>query len=276
MTEPDRCAAELDEAAHYRRLERAWQDEVGCALLDKPFETPGSAAVFYRQWDRLLAEIDRAPAGLVIEVGCGKGHFLRRARERFGAARRLIGIDISRAVYNLPAAGLLAVKADGEALPFRDGCASCVVYDGALHHLINYRTALREALRVLAPGGVLLVFEPVSSRFSQLAHRVLDPLIFRTVVYESPIDIRYKGEFRRAAVGAVLRECGLQWREDHSDFLAYPFTGCYAGSPFARSTRLMRWLIAIEDRVAALPLLGSVARVFSWRFTIVARKPDAA
>lgn len=273
---PQASGAEVDEAAHYRRLERAWQDEVGCALLDRAYDVPGSAAVFHRQWDRLLAGLARVPPGPMVEVGCGKGHFLRHARDCLGSARTLIGIDISRAVYSLPPARLLGVQADGEALPFRDGCVAGVVYDGALHHLIDYRRALREAVRVLAPGGVLVIFEPVSSRFTQLAHRLLDPLVFRAVVYESPIDIRYKANFDQVALRAVLHQLGLQWHEERSDFLAYPFTGCYASSPFARSVRGMRALMAIEEWIAALPLLGSLARVFSWRFTIVARRPDSA
>ena len=278
MSKPAQPAmTESEEAADYRRRERAWQDADGYRLLDKPYETAGSAAVFYRQWDRLLPEIRRAPAGILIEVGCGKGHFLRHLRDRLDAGpRQLVGIDISRAVYSLPPTGLAGVQADGEILPFRDACASCIVYDGALHHLIDYRGALRDAVRVLAPGGVLVIFEPVSSRFTQLAHRLLDPLVFKKVVYESPIDIRYKRDFDHGALGKILRDFGLRWREERSDFAAYPFTGCYASSPFARSARFMRMMMRLEDAIDRLPLLGSLARAFAWRLTIVAHKPNRA
>ncbi len=263
------------EADRYRALERAWQDDVGYALLDKPYEAAGSEAVFVKQWDRLIARLDTAPDGVLIEIGCGKGHFLRHLRATMRGRRRLVGIDLSRAVLSLPPAGLDGARADGEWLPFRDASASCVLYDGALHHMIDYADALAEAIRVLAPGGLLVIFEPMTSRFSQLAHRILDPIIFRQVVYESPIDIRYKRDFHLDTIGAVLRRHGLSFDLTRSDFLAYPLTGCYAGSAFARRPRLMRAVMALEDAIEAMPGLRRLAQVFAWRFTIVARKPTA-
>lgn len=264
-----------DEARHYRALERTWQNEVGAELLDKPFEAAGSAAVFHHQWDRLLAEIAGAGDGPVIEVGCGRGHFLRYARERAARpGRRWVGLDISRAVAALPGEQLDGVQADGEWLPFRTRSAACVVYDGALHHAIDYVAALREALRVVAPGGLLVIYEPLNSTFSSLVHRVLDPIVFRTSVqYESPIDIRYKRDFHQHRILDVLRQAGCTVREARSDFLAYPLTGCYAGSAFGRSLPLMRALLRLEQAIARTPLLGAAARWFAWRFTIVARTP---
>src|SRR6185503_20227648 len=87
-----------EEAEHYRRLERDWQDHVGYALLDKPYERRGSAAVFERQFDRLIELLDGPADGVVIEVGCGKGHFLQRVRTSGAAPRTLVGLDLSRAV----------------------------------------------------------------------------------------------------------------------------------------------------------------------------------
>jgi ubiquinone/menaquinone biosynthesis C-methylase UbiE len=266
---------DADEVRRYRALERAWQDEIGATLLDRPFEAAGSAAVFHHQWDRLLAEVARAAPGPIVEVGCGRGHFLRYARERLpGVGPRLIGLDLSRAVHALPAARLAGVQADGEWLPFRTGAAACLVFDGALHHVIDYAAALREALRVLAPGGVLVIYEPLNSRFTSAVHRLLDPIVFRTAVqYESPIDIRFKGEFHEHRILAILRQAGCTVRASRSDFLAYPLTGCYAGSAFGRSLALMRALLRLEDAIARIPLLGGAARWFAWRFTIVARAP---
>lgn len=265
-----------DEAQRYRALERAWQDGVGYALLDTPYEAPGSRALFFKQWDRLIARIDRAGKGVLLEVGCGKGHFLRQLRAVAREPRPLVGVDISRAVFSLPPQGLAGVRADGECLPFRDCCVRCVIYDGSLHHMIDYRAALREAIRVLAPGGTLIIFEPMTSWFNQLAHRLLDPLVFRKVVYESPIDIRYKKAFRLDKIIEVLRSCDMAFEVSRSDFLAYAFTGCYAGSVFARSERFMRFLMAVEDWVAAMPLLHGLAQTFAWRFTVVATKDGRA
>lgn|GEM_PF-2495422 len=262
------------EAARYRRLEREWQDGVGHQLLDEPLARPGSAAVVVHQRARLVAALRTAPEGPIVEVGCGKGHFLDQlARARGGAGGLLVGVDVSRAVERLPAQGFAGIKADGEALPLRDASVGAVVYDGALHHVIDYPTAVREAVRVLVRGGLLLIHEPVTSWFSRLAHRLLDPIVFRKCVYESPIDIHFKHAFREKVILRVLREEGLAVERVRTDFLAYPLTGCYASSPFARNEKLMRRLLALEERLAALPVAGAVLRQFAWRFTVAARKP---
>jgi hypothetical protein len=90
-----------------------------------------------------------------------------------------------------------------------------------------------QAVRVLAPGGSLVLYEPSSSWFNRLAHRLLDPIVFRAAQqYESPIDIRYKNAFQQRVIVEELQRLGLEMPTGTSDFLAYPFTGCYAGSVF--------------------------------------------
>lgn len=264
-------------AERIRRQEREWQNEVGAPLLDKPFEHRGSALVFERQFDRIIAALDGAPDGPLVEIGCGRGQLLRYlSRRPAGAHRRLVGIDVSVAALALPERGLAAVIADGEHLPLRDEAAAVVVYNGSLHHIIDYRAAIREAWRVLRPGGRLVIFEPVSSAFSRAAHRLLDPIVFRAgCEYESPVDQHYKHAFRQEAVLDELEACGAALREKRSDFLAYPLTGCYAGALFTRSLRLMRAVLALEGLVERTPVLRRVGQALAWRFLVVADKAGA-
>ena len=92
-------------------------------------------------------------------------------------------------------------------------------------------------------------------------------------VYESPIDIRYKKDFRESVVAAVLREQSVSLDEiAHTDFLAYPLTGCYAGSVFSKDRQLMQRLLASEERIARMPVIGTVGRALAWRFTVVGVK----
>jgi len=275
---PSDPAAPAERDAHFRRLERRWQEEVGQHLLDVPHETPGSAAVFERQFQRVIDHLPLAPGpGAIAEVGCGKGHFLAQAARNIGPdGPALVGIDLSRAVHALPGKGLAGLRADGEALPFADGSLRAMVYDGALHHLIDYRAALHDAHRTLAPGGRIVIFEPVSSPFTRLVHRVLDPFVFQQVEYESPIDQEYKHAFLEAPVLETLDALGMPWTLERTDALAYPMTGCYAGSPFARSLPLMRFAMAVEGFCERVPVLRSLLAVLAWRFLVVATKPGGA
>jgi hypothetical protein len=70
----------------------------------------------------------------------------------------------------------------------------------------------------------------------------------------------------------VLQRLGLRVRTSRSDFLAYPFTGCYAGSAFGRNERFMRFLMAMEDWVENVPGLSWIGQLLAWRFTIIATK----
>lgn len=260
----------------FRRLEREWQNQIGQHLLDGPHEVIGSAQVFAVQFQRIIDQIRLNQPGTVLEIGCGKGHFLAQladAANRHEKGVDVIGIDISQAVNALPNKGLTGICADGQALPFADSSLNAVIYDGALHHLIDYQAALREAFRTLAPGGRLILFEPVSSLFSRTVHHVLDPLIFRQVEYESPIDQEYKDHFREEEVLATIRELGMQYSIRRTDFLAYPLTGCYAGSIFNRWPKFMQAMLVIEKFIERIPGLRQLGEFFSWRFLLVAEKP---
>jgi SAM-dependent methyltransferase len=111
--------------------------------------------------DAVAERVGRGPAR-VLEVGCGEGSnlwFLGEARRSW----RLVGVDISAAKVDFarrtqPAVALAA--ADALALPFPDGTFDAVVCRDLLHH-VNWdrHGVIDEALRVVRPGGLLLVLE---------------------------------------------------------------------------------------------------------------------
>ncbi len=273
MTEPTETSPQATEADEYRRLEREWQNTVGKDLLDVPWQQEGASHVFERQFQRIADGLDLDAPGTILEIGCGKGHLLEWLQKAVGpSGPKLVGIDVSEAVAGAAERGLLGLRADGEFLPLRDESVRTIIYDGALHHLIDYEAGLRDAYRALQPGGSFVLFEPVSSPFSRLVHHVLDPIVFKKVEYESPIDQHYKDYFAEDRVLETLKKLGMSLSFRRTDFLAYPLTGCYAGSAFGRSSRLMRFLLGFESAVEKVPPLRWLAEVVSWRFLIIATK----
>jgi SAM-dependent methyltransferase len=133
----------------------------------------------YVRTRELLARVLPPPPADVIDVGGGAGVYaLPLAREGY-TVRLLdpVGLHVEQA----RAAGLNATLGDARALPFADESADAALLLGPLYHLqerADRVRALREAHRVLRPGGV--VAAAVISRFASLLDglgrgRLLDP-----------------------------------------------------------------------------------------------------
>jgi SAM-dependent methyltransferase len=97
---------------------------------------------------RLTAELG---AGPVLDVGAGSGVV---AAGLDAAGCRLVLTDVVDWRIT-PAAGLPFVRADAAGLPFASGVCSGVHLARVLHHVPDWRAALTEAVRVLAPSGTL-------------------------------------------------------------------------------------------------------------------------
>lgn len=100
----------------------------------------------------------------VLVVGCGKARHARGVLQQHPQAR-IIGLEPNAALVAgnqaRPQAGLTVLQGRGEQLPFADGAFDMVWLLKSLHHIPEPAQALREATRVLRPGGWLYVSEPV-------------------------------------------------------------------------------------------------------------------
>jgi demethylmenaquinone methyltransferase/2-methoxy-6-polyprenyl-1,4-benzoquinol methylase len=103
-------------------------------------------------------------AGRLLDAGGGTG---RVARALQGQAGRVVIADPSPGMLSRARAkGLTTVCAPGEAQPFADGSFARIIMMDTLHHVRDQRQTARELVRLLQPGGRLVIVEPDIRRFA--------------------------------------------------------------------------------------------------------------
>ena len=87
-------------------------------------------------------------------------------------------LGASRACAQLNELTVVPVCADSEHLPFGDGTLAFVFGAGFLHHLTDEAAHFCEVHRVLAPGGMYLLFREPQSFGSELINRIARIMTF--------------------------------------------------------------------------------------------------
>ncbi len=172
----------------------------------------------FRHVDEAMLQEGLVRGGRTLDVACGSGRLAARICERGGEgwgvepSQEMLGI--SRLVF--PASRVVLVRSVAEVLPFRDASFDRVLCQGAVDHFVDPHAFVREAARVLRPGGRLIVavanYESLSCRLGRLLCRVA-PAPFRRSssakrpYWEPPPDHHHKGEpaFVRRLGGERLR-----------------------------------------------------------------------
>lgn len=126
-----------------------------------------------------LIPTPRASYPVVVDVGCGNGRSLKKLHARF-APQRLVGVDIDPEMLSLAAqeaarAGIQVQLEQGSSARLRldSNSADLVFCHQTFHHLVEQEEAIREFLRVLKPGGILLFAESTRRYIESFGIRLL-------------------------------------------------------------------------------------------------------
>jgi ubiquinone/menaquinone biosynthesis C-methylase UbiE len=122
----------------------------------------------------------------ILEVGCGAGNLLLQATT---AASFPVALDLSRQALTFVRSrleevassteapgGFACLQAIGESLPIKSESFDCVLMSEVIEHLERPEISIREARRVLGPGGLLLITTPNYRSFWPLMEWTVDRL----------------------------------------------------------------------------------------------------
>ncbi len=218
--------------------------------------------LIHRIRERFLRVSSRYYRGILYDLGCGeaphKEYFLKFADE-------YIGVDWQSSEHELKA----DIIADlNESLPVSCEVADTVISLSVIEHLARPHVMLREAYRILVPGGVIVLAAP-----------------FQWMVHEAPFDYQ---RFTPYGLRFLLDEAGFQ------DVQIEPYAGFFTTmvlktnyflKRIVRGPRPVRWLL-YHSMIpvwfvgqCTAPLLDRLDRDWSLEasaFWVVARKPTVS
>ena len=162
----------------------------------------------HRLWKRYtINQANVRPGHAVLDLAGGTGDLARAFADKVGSSGHIVLADINarmliegrKRLVDAGVAGNLSIaQVDAENLPFEDESFDCVTIAFGLRNVTNKEAALRSMLRVLKPGGKLLILEfsrpadEIKPAYDLYSFRVL-PLIGKFVAKDED-SYRYLAE----------------------------------------------------------------------------------
>jgi len=193
---------EVDEQGKAKKVSGVFSSVAGRYDLMNDLMSAG----LHRLWKRFAVTLSGVREGArVLDVAGGTGDIARLLAERAGKTGQVWLTDINaemllRGRDRLIDAGCMlpAVRCDAEKLPYPDDYFDCVTVAFGLRNMTRKEAALREMLRVLRPGGRLLVLEfsrvwkPLEPLYDAYSFKVL-PLLGKLIANDAD-SYRYLAE----------------------------------------------------------------------------------
>ena len=187
------------------------------------------------RYHNVIAQVAAGPARqMILDTACGNGWLA----SLYGGGHEVVAIDIADAnLRRIEALGMRAVKHDLEQpLPFADAMFDTVVCSEILEHLFRPDLLLREVMRVLKPGGRVIVTVPnlhgLRNRIDLLVGKRTPFIEFR--IYQdrtdqlSHVGVQHIRHYSFAGMRSVLQTVGFeQVRSRGQSFhlnASWPFT----------------------------------------------------
>jgi malonyl-CoA O-methyltransferase len=115
----------------------------------------------------VLTELGNLDGKRVLDAGAGKGRYATLLKRRHPTAA-VTALDVSAEMLRHVPPGITTVQHSLLDMPFPDGSFDAVLCIEALEHAVRIPEAVRELVRVLAPGGTLVVIDKNKEKLGAL------------------------------------------------------------------------------------------------------------
>jgi ubiquinone/menaquinone biosynthesis C-methylase UbiE len=207
--------------------------------------------------DRVVHKAGLRRESRVVDLGCGRGFLSLAAARMVGPEGRVFAVDsspgaldaLARQAEEMGLDNLMTIQADISHLPLDEDTADAVIARSVLSYVADRRLVLEEALRVLRPGGILSLFEPVLAE-EELILDWGDEVYLWTKLRQVLERQHPAYGFNRLGLVSEVREAGFEGVDSftwHAD-VTRPFAGVEE---------------ALEELESGLP--GELSLAASWR-----------
>jgi len=161
--------------------------------------------------EQLKAYFSEREINSILDIGTGSGDFIEVLQDVFPQAQ-ITGVDpdtesLQEAIKKYPGVSFGEMRA--EILEFADNSFDLASISMALHHLPDIQTSLKEMLRVVKPGGWIIVNELFSDNLnpSQEVHKIFHH--FRSKI-DRLTGIYHQETFEKEQILNLVKAAGIQ------------------------------------------------------------------
>lgn len=148
--------------------------------------------------------------GVLVDVGCGTGQLWPFLRAHFA---RYIGVDAVRYPDFTNSAEFHLVDLDQSVSTLPNGSADVVTAIETIEHVENPRAFMRELVRLVKPGGLVIVTTPNQLSLLSLLSLIFKKrfALFQDVHYPAHLTALLEVDLMRIAKECELTECSIKY-----------------------------------------------------------------